>query len=182
MNRTLSFRMALFLLVAVPLASQAASSSPLEKANAELRSELKQAMLEGALKQGVQIHTDGIVFVSRDDGMLASTAVTAFDTLTEETLAYGTVVGFTYFSGFGIPPGFYRVYVIVSKGASTGTAFLLDEFNRITKMASVLVGREPDPPTMKCTACATADGSSTIDFHTYIVPLSHSIDLEMSFK
>jgi hypothetical protein len=166
MNRIVSFGIGLILLVSVPQVSHAASSSRLEKANEELRAELTQAMLEGAARHNIQILTDGIVFASRDDGIVANTGVVGFDNLTDDDLARGTVVGLVYLSGFGLTPGFYRVYVVFPLGASEGTALLLDEAGRTVMTAPV----SPDsakPQRGKFTTCVEAKTVS-IDFHKNI--------------
>jgi len=139
MNRLLSLFSALVLLVSVPLGtSHAAPSDRLEAANTAVRAELTQAMLEGAAEHGIKIFSDGIVFATRDDGMVANTGVAEFDSLTYDHLARGAVVGFTYYSGFGIEPGFYRTYVMLPKGAQEGTAYLLDAQGRAVKAATVV--------------------------------------------
>lgn len=138
MNRILSIIGAVVLFVSVPLASgHAAPSGRLEDANFNLRTELTKGMLEGAAQHRINILSDGIVFASRDDGMVANTGVAGFESLTYDHLARGAVVGLTYFSGFGIAPGFYRTYILLPKGAKQGTAYLLDEAGRTVLTATV---------------------------------------------
>lgn len=141
MNRILSLFGALCLLVSVPLSnSHAGPSDRLEAANTALRDELTQAMLEGAAQHGIEISTEGIVFATRDDGMVVNTGVADFDNLTYDHLARGAVVGFTYYSGFTVEPGFYRTFVILPKGAKEGIAYLLDAEGQAVKQATVTVG------------------------------------------
>jgi hypothetical protein len=141
MNRILSLFGALCLLVSVPLSnSHAAPSDRLEAANASLRDELTRAMLEGAAEHGIEISTEGIVFATRDDGMVVNTGVANFDTITYDHLARGAVVGFTYYSGFTVEPGFYRTFVILPKGAKEGVGYLLDAQGRAVKEAKVTAG------------------------------------------
>jgi len=175
MNRILSLFGALCLLASIPLSnSHAAPSERLEAVNTSLRSELTQAMREGAAEHGIEISTDGIVFATRDDGMVANTGVAGFDTLTYDHLARGAVVGFTYYSGFTVEPGFYRTYVILPKGAKTGVAYLLDAQGRAVKEATVTVGGTAQRAS-KWTA-SVGWHSVTVDYH------STWISIEVTFK
>jgi hypothetical protein len=164
MNRILSLIGTLCLLVSVPLSnSHAAPSARLEAANTSLRNELTQAMLEGAAEHGIQIISDGIVFATRDDGMVANTGVAGFDSLTYDHLARGAVVGFTYYSGFGVAPGFYRTYVVLPKGASQGTAYLLDAQGRAVKTATVTPSS--GGPVMRKWTVSVGWDHITVDYH-----------------
>lgn len=174
MNRGLSLIGVLLLCVSVPLASgHAASSSRLEQANASLRPELAKAMLEGAVPHGIQILSDGIVFASRDDGMVANTGVAGFDSITPDSLARGTVVGLTYISGFGVAPGFYRTYVLLSKGAKEGTAYLFDEAGRTVKTGTVTPG---SPAAARQFTLGVTEGGCTLDFHNRWLSISITIN------
>jgi len=175
MNRILSLFGALCLLASVPLSnSHAAPSDRLESANTALRDDLTRAMLEGAAEHGLEISTDGIVFATRDDGMVANTGVAGFDSLTYDDLARGAVVGFTYYSGFTVEPGFYRVYVVLPKGAKTGTAYLLDAQGRAVKEATVSVGATAQRAS-KWT-CSVSWHHVTVDYH------SGNISFEVTVK
>ncbi|OJT18741.1 hypothetical protein BO221_39080 [Archangium sp. Cb G35] len=164
MKPFLSLIGALFLLISIPLSnSHATPSARLEEANAKLRYEMTEAMLEGAAKHGIQIFSDGIVFASRDDGMVANTGVAEFENITYDHLARGAVVGFTYYSGFNIEPGFYRTYVVLPKGAKTGTAYLLNAEGKAVQTATVT-------PTAELSAARKFTGSIgwrhvTVDYH-----------------
>lgn len=175
MNRILSLVGALCLFVSVPFSnSHAARSEKLEAANTSLRNELTQAMLEAAAQHGIRINTDGIVFATRDDGLVANTGVAEFDTLTYDHLARGAVVGFTYYSGFTVEPGFYRTYVVLPKGAKVGTAYLLDAQGRAVKEATVTVG---------ATAQKASKWTGSIGWHHVTVDYHSTwISVEVTFK
>ncbi|WP_224365639.1 hypothetical protein [Hyalangium versicolor] len=179
MNRIVSFIIGFALVVAVPQIGHAAPSTRLELANGHLRTELTQAMLEGAARHNIQILTDGIVFASRDDGLVANTGILGFDNLTDDDLARGTVVGLTYLSGFGLPTGFYRVFVVFPRGASTGTAQLLDEAGVAVIKAPVSLD-SAKPKRGKYTTCIEAKTVS-IDFHRNIsIRVAFEITLDSS--
>jgi hypothetical protein len=95
--------------------------------------------------------------------MVANTGISEFDSLTYDDLARGAVVGFTYYSGFGIEPGFYRTYVILPKGAQEGTAYLLDAQGRAVKTAKVTQSSGTSTE-KKWTVSASWD-HITVDYH-----------------
>lgn len=121
-------------------------------------------MLEGAARHHIQILTDGIVFASRDDGMVANTGVAGFAKITYDQLARGAVVGFIYISGFGIPSGFYRVYVILPLGASHGTAYLLDESGRAV-ITGPVTPSEPAPKPNPTFTNGVGASTTEVDYH-----------------
>ena len=180
MKTSLSLIGALFLLISLPLASShAAPSVRLEEANAKLRVEMTEAMREGAAKHGIEILSDGIVYASRDDGMVANTGVAEFENLTYDHLARGAVVGFTYYSGFDIEPGFYRTYVVFPKGAKAGTAYLLDAEGRSVKTATVTPSTATPPASVERGKFTASIGwrHVTVDYHSKHL----SIDVTVSW-
>ena len=79
-----------------------------------LRSRLAFDMASAARKAGIKVETSNLVFVSRDDLVLASAAVAGLDTLDLGKLENGANVFFIYLSAqesAPVAPGFYSLRV-----------------------------------------------------------------------
>lgn len=122
-------------------AAQAATPADAVKvADGHLRSAIASEMVKEASRRGLSIQSDKIVYATRDDAIAANTGLQGIENITEEQLASGADVGFVYVSlpaEAGIAKGYYTVRLILTPGASSGTAQLIDGDGNVAAQMAV---------------------------------------------
>lgn len=102
-----------------PPAPPSPPSNPLmalSSADEQLREQVKLAMQRAAEEAGISIQANNLVFVSRDDIVVAHALVTGFDSLKLQQPNRVADVGFAFLAlpaQLGVPRGFYKVRVFV---------------------------------------------------------------------
>lgn len=138
-----------------------------------LRSRIMFDMELASRRAGIRIQADNLLFISRDDLTVVSTAVAGLESIDRSKLECGANVLFTYFSleSASIAPGFYTVRISGAQGdspaATNWKGQLFDVHGNFAAALPVKVeehGSSSDLARPILTGAATEDGG-IVDIH-----------------